>query len=127
MVAQELTNGNFIKYLDERFKRVEDNLLALRELFDQRSATGDKALEVAKAGLNEMRGMAMDQQAAFLRRDEYGARHDALVNQMNSLTERVIAITAAAKGGDRTWNILSVAISLVIGVAAVVVVIAYHK
>ena len=68
------------KYLDERFGRVDDRIDALKELIEQRATAADRALEVAKTGLNEMRGMAMDQQTAFLTRSEYNAKHDSIMS-----------------------------------------------
>lgn len=118
----------FGKYLDERFARVEDRISALEALFKQRADAGDQALTVAKAGLNEMRGMAMDQQSTFLPRGEYEAKHQGLLTMMVNLEKLVSAMGGTEKGGDRTWNAAGIILTLLIALAALgVSVLALHR
>ena len=77
------------KYMNERFDHIiniiknleqlhDYKIIALKELYEQRATAAEKTLDVAKASLNEMRGMASDQATAFLRRDEYNANFKSL-------------------------------------------------
>ena len=129
-------NGMFEKYLAECLRHIdlridlvrelsERQITALKELFDQRAASGDKALDVAKTGLNEMRGMAMDQQTTFLRRAEYEAKHDAIMTRIAALEKVVAMITGTEQGGDRTWYVIGLGASLLVAIGSLVI--SLHK
>jgi hypothetical protein len=106
------------RYLDERFRRIEDRTSALKELFEQRATTGDEALRVAKAGLNEMRGMALDQQNAFLTKAEYNAKNDDLVRQIANVQEKVTALIGRDAGVGKMWYVMATIAALLVATAS---------
>jgi len=114
MAMPEPDNSHFEKFLDERFARVSDQIGALKELVVQRADAGDKALDVAKTGLNEMRGMAADQATMFLPRAEFEGKHESTTTRLTAVEADVILMRGAEKGSDKLWYIVfSVAMFLV--------------
>jgi hypothetical protein len=120
-MTESPAEASFLKYLsDERFKRIDEKIASLKELILQRADAGDKALDVAKTGLNEMRGMASDQARLLLPRAEYEGKHEALVTALAALNTEVISRRGADKGSDRIWYVVFAALSLLVGIGAVV-------
>jgi hypothetical protein len=122
MVSQRASEGDadFHKFLDERFARVDERITSLKELIVQRADAGDKALEVAKSGLNEMRGMAADQSTLFLPRKEFEDKHDALTGRVNIVEQASILMRGSEKGSDKVWYVISIGISVLVSVMALV-------
>lgn len=81
------------KYSDERFGRLSDSINSLSALLTQRADAADLALSVAKTSLNEMRGMAVDQQVNFLTKAEYAGKHELLSSKMESLEKLSLTTT----------------------------------
>jgi len=120
----EITNL-FKEYLDERFRRTEDRLKALQQLFDQRATAGDRALELAKVSLNEMREMANDQAATFMHRLEFEAKHAIVISKLEALSDRINTITGVSTGSDKTWYVIGIVLS--VAAALMAAIIALHK
>jgi len=112
---------HFERFLDERFARVTDQIGALKELVIQRADAGDKALDVAKTGLNEMRGMASDQAAMFMPRAEFEGKHEAIMTRITAVEGAVILMRGAEKGGDKTWYVVATVGSLLVALIAVAI------
>lgn len=118
MRREDEGDDDFDKLLDERFGRLADQIAALKELILQRADAGDKALEVAKAGLNEMRGMASDQAAMFLPRKEFEGKHDSLMDRVTTVEQGALLARGSEKGGDKIWYAISIGASMLISIAA---------
>ena len=108
------------RLLDERFGRVNDAIAALKELVIQRADAGDKALDVAKTGLNEMRGMASDQATLFLPRKEFEGKHDSLSDRVSTVEKASSLLVGSEKGSDKIWYVISIGISMLVSLAALI-------
>ena len=105
-----------------QLRRILDTrLVAVGTLFKQRTTAADKPLGVAKAALNEMRGMAAGPQPAFLTRAAYIAKHEGLVSQPGSLSDRVTAIVARDSGSSKTLHGAATIVSFLVALAAAMV------
>ena len=69
--------------------------------------------------LNELR-------SGVLTRDEYNARHDALVLQLNALQERVTKMEGRGSGISSSWGVIVAVVTILIAIAGVVVVVVVH-
>lgn len=123
-------------YIEASEKRMELRIAAvekllgqevkyLRELFEQRATAADEALRVAKVGLNEMRGMAVDQQAAFLTKSEYSGRQDLLASRLNAIDKDITAINARNSAVQTMIKAGTAVIGLAISLGLLVL--SYHK
>ncbi len=95
------------KYSDERFQRIGDRIDALRTLLEQRADSSDMALTVAKSSLNEMRGMAMDQQLNFLTKVEYNPKHESMIHRVEAIEKAIYGFSSMAKGAN--WVMVAIA------------------
>lgn len=69
--------------------------------------------------LNELR-------SGVLTRDEYNARHDALVVQMNALQERVTKAEGRSGGISSSWGVIVAVVTILVAIGGVIVVLVVH-
>lgn len=98
-------SDDFRNYLDERFARMRGEIASLKELMEQRAAAGEQALTVAKAGLNEMRNMALDAQSMYQTKVEYQAQYAALEARVNRLSEAEPRSEGFGRGLGLAWQV----------------------
>jgi hypothetical protein len=108
------------KYSDERFKRIGDRIDALRTLLEQRADASDMALTVAKTSLNEMRGMAMDQQINFLTKVEYNPKHENMMHRVEATEKAIYGFNSMAKGANWAMVVVASVVSAVISWAVAI-------
>lgn len=139
------TNEGDVQWLERliyaEIKRIEQLIHRIEITIEQRISANEKAFDVAKAGLNEMRGMASDQQNTFLTKLEYEAKHRNLAievevvrkefsarveNMQNTSNERyqlimtdITTIKSIARGAQFSWQVVAVVLTLAIAVLAV--------
>lgn len=115
---------------------------ALKEHFDQRFASSERAVDAALqavkdegrkaasdmdkrlAVLNELRGVVSDQQAHFVQQSEYRQAHSALVEKVNDLSARIDRSEGRGSGFSAGWGYLVAAIGAVGVVVSIVFVLA---
>lgn len=92
--------------VDTKFDKLRIEIKSNRELFDERGRFGDRALELAREGLdrrmeaeNGIRNELREKTAAFITRDEYNAnlknvtdKAELLAKETSKLDGRMVAI-----------------------------------
>lgn len=109
----------------------------LKAHFDQRLADQEKAVDAALAAakeatqkaesaaerrfdaLNEMRAMVNDQAALYLTRNEYEAKHEGLVQKVDTLQKVGAAGEGHDEGLNKAWGLLIGAVGLLGALVAI--------
>lgn len=80
------------EHLSQRISDLDRLLSARMDDADKAITRADSASEQRFASVNEFRGALSDQQRDLLRRGEYTTAHEALIERVTALTERVVAM-----------------------------------
>lgn len=94
------------EYIDVRVNALELSMLNGFSTAKEAVEKSDRATELRFDSVNEFRAQLNDQQRTFLPRLEYEQAHNALINRVNELTERVSAREARSEGMGDAWPIL---------------------
>lgn len=109
-----------------RFALMETKIGGTKELLESRVQAGEKALDVAKAGLNETRAMAADQALHFASRTEVEAKLEGLAKQLETVVKDVNSIQVGKKESGGVWQSVAIMATLAISLAAVAATVLLH-
>lgn len=74
--------------MDDADKAINAALVSAEKAVTKAETASEKRFE----GVNEFRGVLQDQQRDLLRRSEYNGAHEALVERINAVVERIAAL-----------------------------------
>lgn len=105
----------------------------MRRLLDERYATQTKALDAALVAadkrfdsVNEFRKTLSDQTAGFIPRTEYDAAHDALVDRVNDLNDRINRAEGSTAGVRMSTGVLVSVVTVAVLVIGLIVTVANY-
>jgi hypothetical protein len=108
------------EYVDVRFEHMD---MAVKAAF----ASSEKAIDKANTAsekrfeaMNEFRGQLSDQQSTFMTRNEYMAQHQALMQKVQDVTDRMNIMSGRSSGYQGSWGVIVGAIT--VGAALVTII-----
>jgi porphobilinogen deaminase len=134
MPKDGVANSFFEDWLQSEIRRLDEGLSDLRRSAQERNDANQLALEAARRdldrrieGLNEFRAQLASQQAGFITRREYDAKHEALITAMGLLRDTLSDVrrTAAWSGGRLMGAIAAAAFFVTAAIAVIGLVIRY--
>lgn len=89
-LSQRLTDLDRLlsRRMDDADKAIQAALVSAEKAVTKAETASEKRFE----GVNEFRGVLQDQQRDLLRRSEYTAAHEALIERLNALAERLTSL-----------------------------------